>query len=203
MAFAEALTEGINAALAALEANPHHNLGLSHRKRIWTAMGPRSQPPGGNVIGIGQKRRTVLAILCAKYVAGHWAAAMPDAATPAELTTMARLYIDGQQNFDELFHKSHDFWTQLDALRGHGLPEPAFFAGCASVKSVSVAFRDEEPGYEEDNIETWDTALVASLSHSQEGILDAAASTQLREQFWRWYLTKAVTTANDIYPAET
>ena len=198
----------IDEARDSVGANAEGRLTFARRQRIWAAMGPRTMDGIMAVPGPGLRRRTCLAILCVELVVDRWSAAAPDEVTPTELTVLARRYVEGQATREEIWEKSHDFWTRLDA-GSEELPRAAYFAGAAAAKTAGVALGDEyfEPRQIEDNGEDrlgdmpdeWDPALLACISYCGEGSSSPPDSEVRRRQFWEWYLTMAVPTAYDLF----
>src|SRR5262249_53917651 len=110
-----ALEQRLEEASTAVGAHPEHRLGLTLRRRIWDSMGPLLRSGDFATSGPGNKRRTVLAILCAKYVLDIWSSELPADTTAASIVTLARRCVEGQIERGDLSTIAQEFWTSVDA----------------------------------------------------------------------------------------
>lgn len=198
------LSKVIDDAVRGVSRHPERRLSLALRKRVWAALGPRLSDGEDAPRGVGLRRRTTLAILCARRVLPSWERVFPGDRQPHMLLTAARLYRDEELERYAAWDKMNDFWAVLESLLATEEPGWATLAGCAAAKAVKVSIYDElfDTEDEADGAEDgpdraadfyeWDAALYASMSHSREGYYDETSSSSRREEFWMWYLREAV-----------
>src|SRR5262245_60024742 len=129
MALSKDLEKVLHIALTGLATHPKGELILPHRKRIWTALGPRAHEGARAVLGVGLQRRTALAVQCARQVLPLWERALPGDRRPHQILALAEQYLMRRADFPAVFRTRGEFETALDNLLSGGEHLLAAYAG--------------------------------------------------------------------------
>lgn len=190
------LTEVQEQALAAVEADPNGHLRLGLREMIWAELGPRAT--SDTYLSVPHQQRIALAVAGVQHVLPIWEQTYPDSDIPnlalAAIETITQGG-DASDTFDELWEAV----MELSLER----PLPEIAVGFAAVQALRTAMYDEffdaddldldrEDG---DDPESFDSAYYASIAAAHGRPEDSESDPQLRREFWKWWLTGAVATA--------
>jgi hypothetical protein len=190
------LTEIQEQALEAVKADPNGHLRLGLREMIWAEFGPRAT--SDNYLSVPHRQRIALAVAGVRHVLPLWEERYPDSDIPTvalaaiDAITQGGESGDASDTFDEL-------WEAVMHLAGER-PFPEVAVGFAAVQALSIAMYDQffdaddldadrEDG---DDPEGFDSAYWASVAAAHGQPSDPESSSELRLEFWTWWITEAV-----------
>jgi len=193
------LTEIQEQALEAIKADPNGHLRLGLREMIWAEFGPRATPD--TYLSVPHRQRIELAVAGVRHVLPLWEQRYPD----SDIPTVALSAIDAITH-GEIGDASDTFDELWEAVMHLALerPFPEVAVGFAAVQALSTAMYDQffdaddldadrEDG---DDPESFDSAYYASVAAAHGQLSDPQSSSELRLNFWTWWLTEALEAAN-------
>jgi hypothetical protein len=199
------LKQAIELASENLVRNPHGELALHYRKKIWASFGPVETAENGPAVrGVGLQRRARLAALSARHVLPVWERAWPADQGPHQTLESVEQYLNGTLEFRIAKERNGRFRTHLDNLISSGKNQDAAYAGFAAFKALSTALFDYELDLEDSkngptdgDLEPydWDASFYASMAYAGCAPWEEASSAARRREFWEWYLKDAVPAA--------
>jgi hypothetical protein len=196
------LSEAQTLGLKAVAADPNKHLQLGRRQAIWAEFGPRATP--GNYLSVAHRQRIELAVAAVRRVLPLWEEKYPDSDIPTDALSAVEEILEGEEEVDlsELFD---GMWSAVVHLAAdHPFPEVA--VGFAAVQALSTAMYDEffdpddlDPeGEDGDDPESYDSAYYAAVAAAHGRPDDPGSDSQLRFEFWKWWLTEATETAKGV-----
>ena len=192
------LTEIQEQALKAVEADPNGHLRLGLREMIWAEFGPREAN-----LSVPHRQRIELAVAGVRHVLPLWQERYSDSDIPAVALSAIDAITQGESGdasdtFDEL-------WEAVMHLALER-PFPEVAVGFAAVQALSTAMYDQpfdaddlDPEREDgDDPESFDSAYYAAVAaaHGQPGV--PGSDSQLRLEFWKWWLTDGIAAAKSV-----
>jgi len=187
--------------------HPKGELILPLRRKVWETFGTFEINEKYRAVStIGLKRRLKLAIMCVEKVMNIWNEAFPNDARSTRCIQLANEYIEKKTDYESIWNEMSKFITDLDNLGGE---EKYYFAvpvGRAAISLLNIAIKDENIlVYGNDNkldsdydAYDWDTSFCVALSYSGSGPWDNT-NIEKRQEFWIWYIQKAVPEAYMAY----
>jgi immunity protein Imm5 of predicted polymorphic toxin system len=183
-------------ALEAIEADPNGHLRLGLRQMIWAEFGPRAT--SGTYLSVPHRQRIELAVAGVRHVLPLWEQTYPDSDIPVvalsviDAITQGGESGDASDTFDELWEAVMDLSLER--------PFPEIAVGFAAVQALSTAMYDEsfdpddlEPEREDgDDPESFDSAYYAAVAAAHGLPAAPESDSQLRREFWKWWVTEAV-----------
>ena len=191
-------------ALAAVRTNPEGMLPLSWRMRMWAALGPMQREGTRATRSVGHRRRTVLALLCAKHVLAIWENEWPQLAWPHEAMQAAEDYLSDKIDFETARTIARRCYTNLENFSPPKSKYYTIYAAFAAVGSLNVALHDEEFDPEEidenlsdRDLDDWDPAFYAACAYAGSFPWGDSPDPSKPQEFWEWYLQMAIPQAWD------
>lgn len=208
MTLPEILETALNDAKKALDSDMQNRLHLPFRQRIWHAMGPNLRDQKDIPFGVGLKRRTKLAILCAEKVMPIWFNKYPDDDDPVLIISTAEQVIEKQVDYDSGSKILDSFYVKTMNLRQEDA-RPTLVGFCVS-GALSTALvdctdseqiDDNQTDFDNDP-ETWECSVFASMAYANDQPEIGLYEADKMYEFWKWYIDEAVPQAYEAYSDE-
>ena len=192
------LTEIQEQALKAVEADPNGHLRLGLRQMIWAEFGPREAN-----LSVPHRQRIELAVAGVRHVLPLWQERYSD----SDIPTVALAAIDAitQGESDDASDTFDELWEAVMHLALER-PFPEVAVGFAAVQALTTAMYDQpfdasdlDPEREDgDDPESFDSAYYAAIAaaHGQPAV--PGSDSQLRREFWKWWLTDGIAAAKSV-----
>jgi len=193
------LIESQKLALAAVRNRPDHHLGLGLRELIWSDLGNRAT--SSNYMNESHLKRISLAVAGVKHVLPLWQKKYKSNNIPlVALSTINKLIAGDKIDASEIFDR---LWSETIHISVEQPFTEIAVAFCA-VQALSTAMFDEffdstnldvkrEDG---DDPENHDSSYYASVAAAGGEPRSPQSSSELRLEFWNWWLTDAIKMAN-------
>jgi hypothetical protein len=218
MALPETLADLLSVAAQEVGRDPYGALTVQRRHEIVLALGPHKKHGRGVFRGPGLRRRVALVASCVRYALPLWEAKLPEDDTPHRLLSAAEANLVKRKPRERMKHLIWEGWSHGDVVscefadrHDEGGLMVALLVHAAS-RVAWVALRDEmytlliDPAaggweYGASDPESTDAAFTVSVVVSggwpnRTGL----GGKDLRRQYWRWYLRRAVPAAFESVP---